>query len=928
MPELILVNGKPFFGRVEEQKRFRDALRETLHPPVGEDLPYVFLLHGDGGIGKTTLARRFRDIAASEAPFKGQVKILWVDWEDERRRVVALQVGREAIAPETVFDVLFTVAQRAGWEKSFRAYRDTLRKRREAEHAAARALATIAERPDLAALRGAGAAAIAKILRLALPMGETGEQLSRAFLEAGIQAGAEQAYALRRRLEEALSARLGAEQYDLYVNPLEGLARALADGLKRLAGRQALLVVLDTYEIVDATDPWLRVVMRLSGPCTLWVLSGRNDLVNSRAFGQGYFQGYAEEWPRRLVAFNMTQLAREDVAAYFAARVPRRPLDESALEALRRATRGIPLAVAQAAEMWAKGVALEDIVAQGDEAVPARDIVHRMTARYLVHAVKPEDRYALYALALARGDREVLRAMLTPPETPEVDLNRELRRLERAYASVYAGEARLHDDPQAFFEAYLRDQAHRDEVKPLLARGVAVLEKRLARIAADYDLIEERLADEDYLQDALTLTEYLFWLDEARAWRWLIPRFVEALAYSPDLRRGLLAVAARWQRTLSTRGRRRLKALQGAEGRLVDAADEEARLRELERLANRGYLAGRGEAERRAILNWLRGRLRHRQKRYQEALEAYDEAEKGLPPDGETLRDHLAQALHALAGDLMWPDKTKSSVYHPEAVRILRRVTAWQPENGDAWYRLGVALADAGQKEGAIDAYQKAIQLDEKLAYPWDRLGNVYRRQGRYDQAIAAYQKAIQLDEKFAHPWNGLGIVYADLGRYEEAIAAYQKAIQLDPQSTAAAFAHNNLAGIYIQQRRFHQARQELAERIRLHPENTFAPLIQLGVLARHQGLPEGEQHFRQALAQWERAWQDQYQSPAGLLANKAIALLCLGRKEEALQTLKEALARRRPGDTIELDDYELLRTAPEPPAGIEEMIALLKGSM
>lgn len=81
-------------------------------------------------------------------------------------------------------------------------------------------------------------------------------------------------------------------------------------------------------------------------------------------------------------------------------------------------------------------------------------------------------------------------------------------------------------------------------------------------------------------------------------------------------------------------------------------------------------------------------------------------------------------------------------------------------------------------------------------------------------------------------------------------------------------------------------------------------------------------------LAQWERAWQDRYQSPAGLLANKAIALLCLGRKEEALQTLKEALARRRPGDTIELDDYELLRTAPEPPAGIEEMIALLKGSM
>ena len=784
MNERILVNGKPFFGRMEEQKRFRAALAETCRPPKGEELPYVFLLYGDGGIGKTTLARRFCDITAQEYD---KVKTLWLDWDEERRRSVALQCDRAHIAPETVFDVLFTVARRDEGERHFGAYKKTVEERKKAEHAAAQALSGLPERPELSALRGAGATAIAKILRLKLPIGESGEQLIKAFLEAGIQVSAEAAYELRQKIEAALRDRLGVSQYDLYVNPLEGLARALADGLKRLAGRGALLLVLDTYEIVDTADPWLRLVMRLAGPRLLWVLSGRNDLVNSRPYGRSYFKGYAEEWPRRLVPVNLTQLARDDVAAYFAARVPRRPLDEATLEALRQATRGIPLAVAQAAEMWQKGVPLGEIVTDVDEATLAGEIVNKMTARYLMHAVTAGDRYALYALALAGGDRELIAAMLDAP----ANLNDELRRLARAYASVHAGEARLHDDPQAFFQAHLRAEAQRHDsrVQDILARGAATLEARLARIAGDYDLIEERLTDEDYLQASLTLTDFLFWREEEAAWRWLIPRFVEALAYSPDLRRGLLAVAERWRDTLSARGKRRLQALAAAEGEgagveeIEKILDElglltgrgylagermENRLGELERLARRGYLAGEGEAERRAILAWQRGRLRHRQKCYKEALAAYDQAERGLPPGGEALRDHLAEAMDDLAGKLMWPDEARSSVYHPEAVRILRRVTEWQPERQGAWYRLGVALDDSGEKEEAVAAYRQAIELDPKLAAPWNGLGNVYDDLGRHEEAVAAYRQAIALDPNDAYPWHGLGNVYAEQGRHEE----------------------------------------------------------------------------------------------------------------------------------------------------------------
>lgn len=39
--ERIYIDGKLFLGRVEEQKQWRAALNEVLHPPLDENLPYI-----------------------------------------------------------------------------------------------------------------------------------------------------------------------------------------------------------------------------------------------------------------------------------------------------------------------------------------------------------------------------------------------------------------------------------------------------------------------------------------------------------------------------------------------------------------------------------------------------------------------------------------------------------------------------------------------------------------------------------------------------------------------------------------------------------------------------------------------------------------------------------------------------------------------
>ena len=342
---------------------------------------------------------------------------------------------------------------------------------------------------------------------------------------------------MRALAETRLRARLDSKQYQLFLEPHEQLARALGEGLKQLAKGKWLLVVLDTYEIVDRADRWVRVLMHTAGPRVVWVVSGRTNLRDSRQFGDEYFKGYADEFPRRFVAYNMGQLAAEYVREYFQACAADRPIADAELEALGRATRGIPLAVRLAADLWEAGASIEDICGDIDDSTPHQEIVRKVTDRYLMHAVAPADRLALFALALAGGDLDELRAMLRPDDGKTYDLNAHLRRLERDYSSVHAETARLHDEPAYFFLELLRSEKHRtdDAIRRLNERGAEALRARLNRLEKELLRIEDRCDDDDWVQAVVRLADRLFWVDEEQGWHWLIPRYVGAMAYSREL---------------------------------------------------------------------------------------------------------------------------------------------------------------------------------------------------------------------------------------------------------------------------------------------------------------------------------------------------------------------------------------------------------
>ena len=93
----------------------------------------------------------------------------------------------------------------------------------------------------------------------------------------------------------------------------------------------------------------------------------------------------------------------------------------------------------------------------------------------------------------------------------------------------------------------------------------------------------------------------------------------------------------------------------------------------------------------------------------------------------------------------------------------------------------GYSLTELGRAEEALEAYDRALELQPDYAWAWARKGRTLRLLERYDEALACFEQAITLSPSYGWAWNGKGIVLERQGRIEEALEAYRQAAMLKP---------------------------------------------------------------------------------------------------------------------------------------------------
>lgn len=87
-----------------------------------------------------------------------------------------------------------------------------------------------------------------------------------------------------------------------------------------------------------------------------------------------------------------------------------------------------------------------------------------------------------------------------------------------------------------------------------------------------------------------------------------------------------------------------------------------------------------------------------------------------------------------------------------KAVAILRKAVQQIPDNAMLWMNLGAAqlgrLETSGprQQERAIEAYQRAIQVDPQAPNVHYHLGLIYKERGELNRASAFFQRALEVD--------------------------------------------------------------------------------------------------------------------------------------------------------------------------------------
>jgi predicted O-linked N-acetylglucosamine transferase (SPINDLY family) len=120
------------------------------------------------------------------------------------------------------------------------------------------------------------------------------------------------------------------------------------------------------------------------------------------------------------------------------------------------------------------------------------------------------------------------------------------------------------------------------------------------------------------------------------------------------------------------------------------------------------------------------------------------------------------------------------------ATAICLAILENQSDHIESLELLAEMAAKTGNRQQAIQWYDKVIHVKPGHAVAYYRRGNQFKDNGEFEAAAASYDQAIALDPSYANAFCNRGVVLGNLNRLDEALASYSQAIVLNPQDALA----------------------------------------------------------------------------------------------------------------------------------------------
>lgn len=132
---------------------------------------------------------------------------------------------------------------------------------------------------------------------------------------------------------------------------------------------------------------------------------------------------------------------------------------------------------------------------------------------------------------------------------------------------------------------------------------------------------------------------------------------------------------------------------------------------------------------------------------------------------------------------------------YANAVELLQRGLALEPEHKYGWDALGDTYLNLGDFNKAIESYQHQLKVNPYDDIANNGLGQVYTMQHDYDSALKSFQAQIEINplDKGAHL--AIGQIYVIREDYKSAVPELERAVSITPQSSPA---HYLLGDAYL----------------------------------------------------------------------------------------------------------------------------------
>lgn len=261
-----------------------------------------------------------------------------------------------------------------------------------------------------------------------------------------------------------------------------------------------------------------------------------------------------------------------------------------------------------------------------------------------------------------------------------------------------------------------------------------------------------------------------------------------------------------------------------------------------------------------------------------------------------------------------------------KALPYFQQILTFYPNNFEAMNSMGGIYRRMGRYQESIEILQKALETKINPAQVNYNLGFTYKLMKNYSEAIDAFENVIAVNPTDVLAYNHLGTIYAAQNNHEKAVATYKRGLQIDPNhpiiqfnlaksleamhdDTSAIQAYDaalrakpgwqeaviEYAKLLLNHRKTRLAGELVQNAIGLHPQD-FGLYAQMGQILMRQS------NFEKAASSFEIA-NRLVSGNAENLKNLAEAFEKLGKKEEAVLTIKKA-------ESVEPEDEKIKKSA------------------